>query len=141
MDLKNLFDVAKKVTVPNVTAKSGNGKLSFGIVNSKANGKRLTFSKALAASLGLDNKVNLIPIEDEHLLLVGKVVPNSAPIELNLRDCDGKKLAYNSDVVQLLTDIFELSFETHVSMAFQDISLEDYDGNPVAIIRLPSEHR
>ena len=56
VDRSKLYNFAKQTKLPPVvtTTLPSYGKLSFGIVNSAANGKRVSFSKALAKSLQLE---------------------------------------------------------------------------------------
>ena len=136
----NKLDIIKKaqaVSLPSInTTSRGNGKYSFGIVNSQNNGKRLSFSKALAEKISLDKCAYITPVEEDGvIILAGSKLFES--YECNLRGND-KKLSYNSGVVETLTELFGLDFSQHVSRSFNQIEFDEHEGVPVAIVTLSS---
>lgn len=135
--LKNL----EQIDVPQVLPSKpiGNGTPSFGIVNSNGNGRRLSFSKALAAMLELEDTVQILPIVNEGCILLGKNLPTAKASTVSLCG-DGKKIAYASQIVTMLTKLFKLDFSGRVSHSFRDISFErPSEGEPyVALVRLVS---
>ena len=70
----NKLDIIKKaqtVTLPSTTTTCrSNSKLSFGVVNSKTNGKRLSFSKALVTKLELKDAAYITPIKEDSVIIV-----------------------------------------------------------------------
>ena len=109
------------------------GPLSFGIVNSASNGKRLSFSKALTSALGLGEDIALITVPSEGVIMIARELPYEGAIRGKLRGED-KKLWYASPVVQLITEQFGIDFKKHVSYSYSDISINDLDGIPVATV-------
>ena len=134
----NKLDIIKKaqaVSLPSInTTSRGNGKFSFGVVNSKRNGKRLSFSKALVAKLELEDTVYITPVkEDGVIILAGTRLFDCYSCDLR---GDDKKISYSSGVVEALTEIFSLDFSKHVSMSFNNIEFDEHECTPVAIITL-----
>ena len=119
--------------------RKGCGAYSFGIVNSRNNGKRLTISKALAAALELTDYVEFAPVPKEGVLIIGKKLPVKNASDGNLTGED-KKICYFSQMVQTLTKLFGLDFSKHTSMSFSDIEVEDRDEGPIAIIRIENKY-
>ena len=135
-NIANLLAKASTTNIPVVnTSAGGSSRFSMGIVNSKNNGKRLTFSKALSSKLGLAETVQMLPIMDEGVLLVAKDLPVSSASSGSLRG-DEKKICYAASLVELLTSVFRLDFSEHVSRSFNDIQFEEHDGVTVAIIKM-----
>lgn len=135
-NINDLVAKANSVSLPTAHVSHGGGNvLSFGIVCSASNGKRLSFSKALADHLALDDTAYITPLVEEGLILItGKPVFNNA-YECGLRGSD-KKLSYRANVVNALIDSFSLDFGTHVSRAFNKIEIFEHNGVPVASIQL-----
>ena len=134
-NINSTLTKAQSLSLPTITSIShGSSKFSFGIVNSKRNGKRLSFSKALVAKLELEDTVYITPVkEDGVIILAGTRLFES--YECNLRG-DDKKLSYNSGVVETLTELFGLDFSQHVSKSFTKIDFDEHEGVPVAIVSL-----
>ena len=127
---------AEQQQLPINTNVASRGKLSVGIVNSQNNGKRLTFSKALAEALDLKDEVVILPVLTEGVMLISKTLRFNDKIVCKLNG-DGKKVAYAAGLVQQLTECFGLDFSEHVSCTFTDIMIEDLDGVPVAVVAMP----
>lgn len=123
--------VLKKETLPI-------GKLSFGIVNSAANGKRVSFSKALSTSLQLEKGgiVKIIPVPDLGAIIIGKNLSLANTYNCSLKISKERFVSYHSDCVVGLTEVFALNFENHVSMSFDRVELDKdiNNGSPIAII-------
>lgn len=143
MDMQRIEAAARAVQLPQ-SAKvfSGNSRLSFNIVNSDSNGKRVKLSKDLAAAIGITERADILPIKGEGLIMVAEKLPYEAACSVSLKDegrngRTGAKIAYNSGMVALLTKEFDLDFSEHVSMSFSDISIEKLeDETTVALIRI-----
>ena len=113
----------------------GNSKYSFGIVNSTNNGKRLSFSKSLAADVGLTDTVFILPSTAS-----GEIFVTSSPIsekcsKATLSGAE-KKFCYSTPLVKLLVDMFKLDFGGHTSLSFSDVTIEDLDDVRVARISI-----
>ena len=126
MDIKRIEAAAKAAQLPRLaTSTFRTSNLSFNIVNSKRNGKRVKLSKDLAQAVDLTDSADMLPLEEEGLLKVD----NEA------------KIAYNSGVVALLTQMFGLNFADHTSMSFSNITIDKLeDGIPVALIPIYNKY-
>ena len=136
-NINSTLTKAQSLSLPTITSIShGSSKFSFGIVNSKRNGKRLSFSKALVAKLELEDTVYITPVkEDGVIILAGTRLFDCYSCDLR---GDDKKISYSSGVVEALTEIFGLTFGKHVSMSFNSIEFDEHEGVPVAIVTLSS---
>lgn len=142
MDMKKIEAAARAAQLPKITTShASNAHLSFNIVNSPRNGKRLRLSRGLACTVGVTKSAAMLPLPDEGLLMVAEKLPYKAAIPVSLKDDYGAKIGYNSGMVALLTEVFNLSFENHVSMSFSDITLDQLeDGTPVALISITDKY-
>jgi hypothetical protein len=111
------------------------GPVSFGVVNN-INGKRLTLSKALAAALGLEDAMEILPSHDENFLFVGKKLPVDKAFPGKLSGAD-KKICYSAELVERVTTAFNLDFSDKTSMSVNTIEFTEIDGNPVAVVHFP----
>ena len=145
MDMKKIEAAAKAVQLPKVTPSplpTRSPHLSFSIVNSKKNGKRVRFSGDLGSVLNLTDNADILPIVSENLLMIATKLPYDSARRVVLKD-DKKvakaKIAYDTDVVRLLTEQFSLSFDKHTSLTFSDIEIEHLsDETLVALIHMDS---
>lgn len=138
MTNKEMFEKMMTLDVPKpkTNSVSNTGKYSFGIVNSKKNGKRLSFSKALSNVLGLTDKVTLMPnIEDGKVVICRTLVFPQA-LKGILRN-EGSKICYNTALVERLSEDFFIDFSNRVSYTFTDIEIDEFNGVPVAIVTFP----
>ena len=119
--------------VPVIKSAGGSKKYSFGVVNSKNNGKRLSFSKALAKELDLEEKFNIMPLSSKGVLMVAKKLPFGR-VSVGTLKGDEKKICYGADLVELVTGCFGLDFAERTSMSFSDIEFNEKDGVKVALI-------
>ena len=147
MDISKLLAAAQAVQFPtDVKFNSSSSQLSFGIVNCD-NGKRIKFSKALALELGITESADMLPIKSEGVIMIAKklpyeIAPQARPVSLKNdrkgKGGEGGKIAYNSGMVALLTEVFSLDFTGRTSMAFDNVSLEKLpDETPVAFVHIP----
>lgn len=139
IDRSKLYSFAAKTELPIVTTTtSSHGKLSFGIVNSAANGKRVSFSKALATSLQLEENgsVKIIPVPDMGVIMIGKDLSIDKTYVCSLKISKERFVSYNADCVLGLTISLELDFKTRVSMSFDRIEIDKdiVNGSPYAIV-------
>lgn len=149
MDISKLLAAAQAVQLPtDVKSYSSNSPLSFGIVNCD-NGKRIKLSKSLALELGITETADMIPIKSEGVIMIAKklsreIAPEARSVSLKNdkkgKSGEGGKIAYNSGMVALLTEVFSLDFTGRTSMAFDNVSLEKLpDETPVAFVHIPVE--
>lgn len=131
-----LFDELMSEQIPQVNNVAG-GKHSFGVVNSRQNGKRCSFSQSLVRKLDLVNKVYAMPSEKARKLVIGRTLPFPSAAVLRLSG-EGKKIAYAAHFVEMITEMFGLDFTKHVSQTFYNIDFDQIDGNTVAIIKFPA---
>lgn len=138
MTNQEMFEKMMTINVPKTV--SNTGKYSFGIVNSKKNGKRISFNKALSHALGLTDKVTLMPnAEDGKVVLCRDLVFPKA-VEGTLRD-DGSKICYNTAIVKMLSAEFFIDFSNRTSYTFTDIDIDEFNGYPVAIVTFPKAEK
>lgn len=138
---KNLDYLLKKAAASAPTALSqcsGTvGTYSFGIVNSKSNGKRITLSKSLGNALNLENAIEFMAVPEEGTLLISKAFPEGTAIQCELKgDSDDQRKCYNTSVVKALIKDFQLDFDGRTSRSFNKISIDKSGNVPVAIVTL-----
>ena len=105
------------------------GTYSVGIVNNK-NGKRISISKLLAKRLGLTDCVDIVALEEDNIILLGKNLPfNDVKVTCKVSG-DDKKIVYNSQLVQDLSEIFAIDYKGQTSRAFSEVSIH-VDNNTV----------
>jgi len=143
-NLDNLLALANNVVIPNIfsTDETSNGTLSFGVVNSNSNGKRFTISKTLAAVLNLDNAVYLTFVPQEGILLLSATKVSDTSVRVTLKGTKKtKRIGYNAVVVLSLKKSFNLDYSNCVSLSFRDITIDNNNGTPCAIInmRMPTK--
>lgn len=131
-----LFQNMMHMNLPAIA--KGNAKYSFGIVNSKNNGKRVTISKALAQTLDLEDNAMFMPSGSDRKLVIGRTLPFPHAITGKLSGAD-KKTCYLTPLVALLTEMYELDFSKHVSQTFTTIDIDNINGVPVAIVSFPAQ--
>ena len=114
---------------------SGNSKPSFGIVNSRHNGKRFSFSKALSEELGLTDYVEFQP-SGQKVLLISKALGIPKAMNSNLCGEDGKKIAYCSGHVAALSKFYNLDFTKRTSRSFDRITFatSPVTGEKIAVV-------
>jgi len=132
--LTELIAAAENNSTTQVVSGS-NSKYSFGIVNSQNNGKRLSFSKALAKDTDLTDIVYILPsVASGEVFVAGTSISEKCS-KASLSGAD-KKLCYSTPLVKLIIDTFGLDFGGHTSVSFSDISIEELNGVKVARIRV-----
>ena len=140
VDRSKLYNFAKQTKLPPVvtTTLPSYGKLSFGIVNSAANGKRVSFSKALAKSLQLEENgsVKIIPVPALGVIMIGKNLSIEETYVCPLKISKERFVSYSSACVAGLTKSFGLDFKNHVSKSFDRIEIDKdiVNGSPYAIV-------
>lgn len=138
MNMKEIEAAAQAVQLPKIaTSRTSNSRLSFNIVNSPRNGKRLRLSMGLTSAVNIKGNADMLPLEDKGLLMVAEKLPFDSACTVSLKDDSrsSAKICYNTDMVLLLTNMFNLDFTDHVSMSFDNITLDKLsDGTDVALI-------
>lgn len=132
-NISELLQQAAATNIPQVY-NEGARHHSLGIVNSEGNGKRITLSKKLIARLELEENFQLLPIPSEGVALIAQKLPSNQASTARLSS-KGRGVCYSAGLVQLLTQLFKLDFSEHVSRTFTDITFDEIDGMPVAIVR------
>lgn len=136
-DFSATLEAAKKVdpsTTNTASISSGSGKHSVTIVNND-NGMRVTVNSTLAASLGLSDSAEFLPIENLRQFLIAKKIPMEAAISSVLKERSKGKIAYNAGLVRLLTKTMRISYiNGRTSRVFTNIHIEDIEGTPVAVV-------
>ncbi len=142
MDMKKIEAAAKAAKLSQLPASTfRTSNLSFNIVNSKRNGKRVKFSKGLAQAVDLTDSADMLLLKEEGLLMVAKKLPYEATYPVLLKGEDEAKIAYNTGMVALLTQMFDLNFTGHTSMSFSDIDIEKLeDGTLVALVHIYNKY-
>lgn len=138
---KDLIIEAQKVVLPENIANTVS-KMSFGIVNSRNNGRRMTYSKQLSSALKLqgNSEIMIIPIKEQNLIMISTKLPFENAYRCPLTQSEDRFISYASDVVTALTMIFDLPFGARKSLSFNDITLDVTPDNvPVAIIRMEND--
>lgn len=128
-----IYNRAKTTDRTPVVATS-TGQYSFGIVNSRHNGKRLTFSKALVKKLGLEDEVQFFPMPEDHVLFVGKTLALNGVSVGTLSGDENRKICYSGPIVAEITNAFGLDFSNKTSTSFADMSFKEIDGVTIAAI-------
>lgn len=127
--------IATPITPSTHTA---SGKYSVGIVCSENNGKRVTFTAALASHLKLQNVVYITAYADDGFIVIGATPYSDFSSSYKLSGKD-KKIAYASDLVHYLIDAFHLDYSTCVSKSFGQIIFNNDPDTPMAILRFPTD--
>ena len=142
MDMKKIEAAAKAAQLPQLaTSTFRTSNLSFNIVNSKRNGKRVKLSKGLVQALDLTDNADMLPLKEEGLLMVAKKLPYEAACSVLLKGEDEAKIAYNTGMVALPAQMFGLNFTNHTSMSFSDSDIETLeDGTTVALIPIYNKY-
>lgn len=122
------------------------GKGIISLVNAKRTGcgQRLVLSAQLINDLEILDTIQILISNDGNSLLLGKFISDKATsYKLRLLNKDkpqGKKVLYNSAVVNEITQKMKLSFEDTVSVTFFGIEyFEIEEGRTVAEITLKGE--
>lgn len=143
-DFKNLIKLAETVEMPEKETRhfTGNSVFSFGVVNNR-NGKRTSYSAALVKKLGLTNTAELIPVPSDSCIMIAKTFGDvsGAKMTATLTKDDGKKISYTTYPVHAITKLFDLNFEKHSSMSFNEITFDTMDdGTPVALVKIINKY-
>lgn len=107
---------------------------SVSIVNS-SNGKRISFSKSLSQKLAVDKEIYILPCIDNGVILVSGVKFSDAAQSCRVTGTD-KKICYNADLVIKISEHFKLDFTGITSKSFNDIVIEEINGNFIASVKL-----
>ena len=110
------------------------GKLSMTVVNSKNNGKRCTFSKALSKKLGLSDSIAIAIAPDDGLIFLAAKFPDVD--EVYSLSGEDKKICYNTSVVKNIAESFNLDYNNKTSHSFDDITFDTQDSVTVAAVKI-----
>ena len=115
------FENLKKFTNSNFIAKNS---LSFSVVNTECNGKRIRISPKLIKALGTPEYIEILGNEAGTGIYI---LPCKTGMKLN----KGGTL-YNSSLVQNLTEEFKLDFSEHTSCTYNNITILEDSGEKYA---------
>lgn len=107
-------------------------RLSFSIVNTKMNGKRIRLSSGLMREMGSPESIEIYENEESTGICIVSS-ESGMPLKEN-------GIIYNSEVVENLTNAFQIDFSDCTSRSFSDIEIKEEDGEKYAevIINSPS---
>ena len=117
-----------------VVIRSGASNCSMSIVYN-VNGKRISFSKSLAAQLGITNEIYLLPIKDANTLILS-AKPIGSKSSVGTVTGEGKKICYSAQLCKALVEIFKLDYDHATSLSFRDISFDIMNDEKVAIVNM-----
>ena len=150
MPVKNLKDLYNKANTGNAVQVKMNktstnshgsaGSLSFGIVNSVKNGKRLSLSGALVEKHDVTDTAFIVLLPSDHVVLIAKQLPLESAMQMTLKSekrCV-TKVCYSYPLVKALTDSYNLDFTGRTSMTFYDIEILNEVGTDIAVITIKS---
>lgn len=135
MDIKKMLDSAHELQIAKVAPAVYN-RPSFGLVKSTGNGTRAIFSTPLVSALQIKPVMNKETGEEELRVQVKPCDPGTLLIaqDLGIPDAyscvlkgSGRKVAYNSQMVDELIEYFKLDYSKLTSNFFQDIQTESTD--------------
>ena len=130
-----LKETLSKATPVQTSVSSHRGKnaLSISIVNCD-NGRRVSISARLYEALGQPESLQFMISEKKSRLLIGCNLSEdgtSYPIKR-----PEKPVIYNSKLVNLLTEAFELDYEGKTSLSFGSIKIREENDLIVAVITI-----
>ena len=117
-----------------IVIRSGASNCSMSIVYN-VNGKRISFSKSLAAQLGITNEIYLLPIKDANTLILS-AKPIGRKSSVGTVTGEGKKICYSAQLCKALVEIFKLDYDHATSLSFRDISFDIMNDEKVAIVNM-----
>ena len=137
----NLFNKAfnnkKSINEMSATSSSTSGYVgtySMTVVNSKNNGKRCTFSKALSKKLGLRDSIAIAIAPDDGIIFLASKFPDDD--EIYSLSGEDKKICYNTAIVKNITEAFKLDYDKKTSRSFGDITFETNNGIIIAAVKI-----
>lgn len=119
------------------TNRAGSGKLSFSVVNSEKNGKRVALSEALFQALGQPEQVSFSFGDSK--LAIGGELPLDAP-KHKFSPTKTAHIIYDSELVRAITEMFSLDFSGRkCSRTFTGVTLDTFINQagatvPIAIV-------
>ena len=140
VNLEALLNKANNQTLStSINAHGAHSVYSFGIVNSKANGRRLSFSKKLCEELNLEDTVEISPVIEENIVMIGKNLPviNKNKFVCSLKGEETRKISYAGVLVQNLTAWFGLDYSKCTSKSFTAIEfMVGSNGTKMALVSM-----
>lgn len=145
MNIAEKLELAKRIQIENnVDPSAKQSQISFGLVKSKSNGVRATFSKGLCEALELegiknDSDTDEIWVEvyplDENSLAISRDLGIDQAYHCKLCG-EGRRVAYNTKMVHDLVAYYQLDYSKRTSKTFYNIQFERYNGRIVAIVQI-----
>ncbi len=123
----------KKVQIKhNTRGASTKGVLT--IINSQKNGKRITLSKEIFDELSEPTSV-VVGFYEDKLLITSTDLKEA--IGGTVCVLGKNRNIYCTDLVEKITDLFNLDFSERVSITLSTLEWEELDGQPVALLSNP----
>lgn len=138
--MTNLKEKLENVQATGIKVVNGGGSnaVSLSIVNSDSNGKRLTTSKELTKKLNLTDTLYVVPNVEVNELYLSSVPMMDISSSGKLSGSD-KKVCYSAGLVALIVESFNLDYTGKTSMSFNNISFDELEDMPVAIVKIDPE--
>ena len=103
------------------------------LINSKKNGKRISFAGAVMDKLGNPDKLQIVFWQKG--IVVGVGLPKADQF-FPVKKSGNKGIVYSGGLVQEITSQFNLDFSERVSITFPKVAYKDMDGHPLAFFKL-----
>jgi hypothetical protein len=103
------------------------------VVNTKSNGKRITLSGDLIEKIGYSTAIQ-IAVNDEGIAIGGELPDNDT--YFTLRKIGRKGVVYSTELVDEITELFELDFTERSSISFYDVTYLCMEDTEVAFVPL-----
>lgn len=114
--IKKLMETGKKLSFNSST--HSHSSISFSIVNTEGNGKRVKLSGGLMEKLGNPKSVCFVVNEDQTGIFIFESEDNGVHV--------GKgNVIYNASLVENLTTAFNIDFSKHTSHSFSNITIQN----------------
>lgn len=126
------FNNLKPLNVP-YGSKEAASESPFTVVNTEACGKRITIGKPVMGHLGSPETIQILTDKDG--IVISKALSEDAT-SFRLRKSGKKSCVYSSNLVDTLTEEFNLDFSNRTSISFQDVEYLNFEGEPVAFVLL-----
>jgi len=101
------------------------------LVNSEKNGKRFILSREVHEKLGEPESVQ-VGYKDNQIIISERIADNYT--SYGLKRQGAKQIIYNKELVEQMTDLFELDFSARTCITFSEVSYENLNDAIIAII-------
>jgi hypothetical protein len=122
-----------------VTAASETDKLVFGILFPCAQGKAFAINKPLSQALQVDKQIFMTSIPSERSIILSSAPIAEGSLKLGLRRAGNLHVNTRQKVINDVLKTFCIELPLGESLAFFEISVENYKGYPVCVIKLDTD--